>query len=39
MNQKYKPPIWPEGTEIVIGTLAAAIVLFGLIAINYPVWA
>jgi hypothetical protein len=39
MNQKYKPPILPEGTEIVIGTLAAAIVLFGLIAINYPVWA
>ena len=39
MNQKYKPPIWPEGTEIIVGTVVAAIVLFGLIAINYPVWA
>ena len=39
MNQKYKPPILPEGSEVVIGTIVAAIVLFGLIAINYPIWA
>jgi hypothetical protein len=39
MNQKYKPPIWPEGTEIVVGTVVAALVLVGLIVINYPIWA